>query len=136
MKKKTLIFIVIGLTLAVTVAVIVMLFYSNKKPDLIIREFDASNYQWEIENFPSEENVGQVDDANTAIEKAKELWIEKYSVVNGQPYDPINGRKCEVYFDHGSDCWLVTITLPSNIKGSTPRAIIKKDGTVIAVWMG
>ena len=115
-----------------------MLFYSNIKPDRkdIIREFDVLDYKWEIENFPSEEKVGQVSDANTAIEKAKELWIEKYDIVNGQPYDPINGRKCEVYFDHGSDCWLVKISLPSNTKGSTPHTIIRKDGTVIAVWMG
>lgn len=111
-----------------------MIFRLNKQSS--IGEFAVEEYQWEIENFPYEKSVGQVDDANVAIEKAKELWLEKYSTVNGQPYDPIKGKKCEIFFDHGNNCWLVKTTLPSNTKGSVPHAIIRKDGTVIAVWMG
>ena len=134
MKQKIFILLVIGVVVTVIGGGIVMLFYSNKPS--IIGEFDSEKYKWEIENFSFSKNVGQVNDANTAIEKAKELWIEKYSTVNGQSYDPIKGRKCEVFFDRYNDCWLIKITLESNTIGSVPHAIIRKDGTVIAVWMG
>ena len=132
--KKILILIVIGLTVIIVGGAMVLLFNSNKQT--IVGEFDVAKYQWEIENFPSEKNVGQVNNVNTAIEKAKELWIEKYSTVNGQPYDPIKGREIEVFFDNNNDCWLIKTTLPPNTKGSVPCAIIRKNGMVIAVWMG
>lgn len=111
-----------------------MLFHSNKQPS--VREFDVEKYQREIENFSSQKNVGQVDDVNTAIEKAKELWIETYSTVNGQPYNPIKGRKIEVFFDNNNACWLIKTSLLPNTKESVPHAIIRKNGMVIAVWMG
>ena len=41
--------------------------------------FALSKYQEEIEASPSDRNVGQIDDAETAVAKAKELWLEKYS---------------------------------------------------------
>ena len=43
-----------------------------------VGNFDLSKYQWEIKTFPSDKNVGQVEDKNTATEKAKSLWLEKY----------------------------------------------------------
>ena len=109
-----------------------MLFTSKKPPN--VEEFSLSSYQWEIENFPSDKNVGQVDDANTAIEKAQELWLEKYSIVNGQTYNPINGRKIEVSYDSENDCWHINGTLPPKSGGGVPHAIIQRDGKVTAVW--
>lgn len=41
-----------------------------------VGNFDLSKYQWEIKTFPSDKNVGQVEDKNTATEKAKSLWLE------------------------------------------------------------
>lgn len=134
MKNKLFVSIAIGLALAIIGGTMVMLLHSNQQPS--IKEFDVEKYQWEIENFPSEKNVGQVNDVNTVIEKAKELWIEKYSTINGQSYDPIKGRKIEVFFDNNNDCWLVKTTLLPNTKESVPHAIIRKDGMVLAVWMG
>ena len=101
-----------------------------------LKEFDISEYQWEIENFPSTENVGQINDALAAIESAKELWIEKFSTIGGQPYDPINEREIEIFLDRDDDCWLIRVLLPPETLGSTPHAIIQKDGDVVAVWMG
>lgn len=132
MKNKIIILISIGLVLAVIGGAIIMLFNSNKQPD--VGEFELNKYRWEIETFPSDKNVGQVDDANAAIEKAKELWIEKYSVVGGQPNNPINGKPIKIYFDEKNDCWYVHGTLPKNQVGGYPHAIIQKDGKVIAVW--
>ena len=131
------IFICVAIVLAVIVIValsIIMYFHTNKQPDIM--EFDMIDYQWEIENFSFEGNVGPIDDANTAVEKAKDLWLEKYSTVNGQPYDPIKRRKFEVLFDSNNDCWLIKSVSNSNVKASTPHAMIQKDGKVIAVWMG
>ena len=132
--KKIFVLVVIIFILTVIGGAIIILFHSNKHHS--IKEFDVLEYQWEIENFSFEKNVGQIDDADTAIEKAKDLWSENYSTVNNQPYDPIKKRKIEVFFDQHNDCWLVKTTLPSNTKGAVPHTIIEKDGTVLAVWMG
>ena len=128
------------MALVAVIVVSFMLFGSGNQPDTSeqvgIGKFNIEKYQWEIENFPLDKNIGEVNDADTAIEKAKKLWIENYGTVNDQPYDPIQGREIEVFFDNDNDCWLVKTVLPSNVKGSVPHAIIQKNGTVMAVWMG
>ena len=109
---------------------------SDKNAEDNVLKFDLTNYQWGIENFPSDKNVGYVDNANTAIEKAKELWIEKYSMFGGQPYNPLDGVKIIVSYDYERDVWLINGTLPPDIDGVVPQALIQKDGKVLAVWMG
>ena len=132
MRKKIIVFVAVGIVLATLGGAMIMVFNSNKT--VYIGEFDLTNFQWEIETFPSDKNVGQVDNANTAIEKAKELWIEKYSVVAGQPNNPINEKPIKVYFDEKNGCWYVHGTLSRNQVGGVPHAIIQKDGKVVAVW--
>ena len=110
-----------------------MIARSNKEP--VVKDFNIEEYHWEIETFQSDKNVGKVNDSNTAIAQAKELWIEKYGTINGIPYDPTRGRKVNVFFDDSNDCWLIKGTLPPNTKGSVPCAIIQKNGEVLAVWM-
>lgn len=134
MKNKIIILVAISLVLVVIGGAIFMLFSSKKQPD--VGEFDLTKYQWEIENFPSDKNVGQVNDSNTAIEKAKELWIERFNTVGGKPYNPINGRKIEVSYDFEKECWHINGTLPSNVDGAVPQGLIQKDGKVLAIWMG
>ena len=75
-----------------------------------------------------------IDNAQTAVEKAKELWIDKFGTINGQPYNPINGRKIEVSYDSEEECWHIYGTLPPNTLGGVPHVIIRKDGKVIAIW--
>jgi hypothetical protein len=131
-KNRFVILIAIGIALIVIGAIIFMFLKSTNESE--IGQFDLAQYQWEIETFPSDENVGQVNDANTAIEKAKELWIEKFSIIGGQSYNPINGIKIEVSYDSDSDCWHINSTQPSNVLGGVLHAIIRKNGEVVAVW--
>lgn len=126
MKNKIIILIAIGLVLAVIGGAIIMLFNSNKQPD--VGEFELNKYRWEIETFPSDKNVGQVDDANAAIEKAKELWIEKYSVVGGQPNNPINGRPIKVYFDEKMIVGMCMVLYPKIKSGDIHTPSSKKTG--------
>ena len=92
-----------------------MLCNSNQPHD--IKEFSLLNYQWEIETLPSDKNVGQIDDANTAIEKAKKLWIEKFSIIDGKPYASANRRKFEVSYDSKEECWHINGALSPNTLG-------------------
>jgi hypothetical protein len=132
MRKKIL--IAIGcLTISIFCGIIIMIFNSKK---INVPEFNLTDYNWEIEHFSSNKNVGQIDNANIAIEKAKELWLEIYGMINGEPYDPTRGRKINVSFDSENDCWRIYGTLPSNVDGAVPQALIKSDGDVLAVWMG
>ena len=73
MKNKAMIFMILGLVLAIIAGVIIMQFHSKKQTD--VGTFELTKYQWEIENFPSDKNVGQVNDSDTAIEKAKERFV-------------------------------------------------------------
>lgn len=137
MRNKVIIFIKIGIVLVVTVGVVIMPYSSKMQTNVNpsdIGDFSLADYQWPIENFPSDKNVGPIEDANMAIERAKELWIEKYSIVAGRPYNPINGLKIEVAYDTNAECWLMNGTVPPNRLGGVPYAIIHKDGKVIAVW--
>lgn len=132
--KKTLIIIFTVLGLIFMGGALFMLINLNKYPTVL--EFNLVDYEWEATTFSSEKNVGEVNDAKTAIKKAEGLWIEKFSDINGEPYNPINGRKIEVSFDSKNECWHINGTLASNMLGSVPHALIKKNGNVIAVWMG
>lgn len=132
MRKKRIVFIVIGIVIVVLGGVFFMLCNSNQPHD--IKEFSLLNYQWEIETFPSDKNVGPVDNANTAIEKAKELWIEEFSMIGEKPYAPVNRGKFEVSYDSEKECWHVNGALSMNTLGGVPHAIIRKNGEVIAVW--
>ena len=104
-------------------------------PEGAVRECDIATFQREIEEFPFEGNVGPVPDAETAIARAKELWLEKYGVINGKPYDPTGGRPIMIGYDAKNDCWVVNGTLPKNAFGVVPFAIIQGDGTVLAMGM-
>ena len=116
------------------VSAFVIFLYVKNQPNM--GKFFLADYQWEIEHFPSDKNVGSITDENDAIKKARILWLDEYSAVNGQSYDPIKKRKIKVYFDHEQDCWLVTTTVPLNTKASVPHALIQSDGTVLAIWLG
>lgn len=101
---------------------------------VVAGSFELSEYQWAVETFPYDRNVGIVENPKTAIEHAKELWIERFSPVNGKPYRLANSRKIMVLFDSENECWLISGTLPSYWDGGVPNAIIQKDGKVLAVW--
>ena len=131
--KKRIVIIVILTLFFITMGMVIFLIKPNNSSN--VGEFDLTNYQWEIETYSISKNVGEINDPNTAILKAKELWLEKYSEVNNQPYNLIN-KKIVVLYDQKNACWCIKGTLPSNIAGAVPYALIQKDGKVLAVWMG
>lgn len=100
-----------------------------------VGNFDLSKYQWEIKTFPSDRNVGQVDDKDAATEKAKSLWLEKYGADDEQLRSFIGGRKIEVAYDSKEECWHIYGTLPPNTLGGVPHVLVRKSGEVLAVWM-
>lgn len=129
--KIRVIVLIIGIVLCVIGCSIIVLHKWEKQS--YVNEFNLAEYQWEIEHFSVERNIGQVNDANTAIEKAKDLWIELF---RSKSYDPINGRKILVFYDSSNQCWLIKGTLASNIDGAVPHTLITNAGKVLAVWMG
>lgn len=132
--KKTI--IVLGITgVILTVIGGLIIIFSNVKNQPYVGEFSLAEYQWEIETFSLDKNVGQVDDKNVAIEKAKSLWLEKYGIDNGQQYNFISGRKIEVSYDFKEECWHIYGTLQPNTLGGVPHSIIRKSGEVLAVWI-
>lgn len=134
MNKKRMILIAVLAVLILT-AIFLGQNQTAQETEIDVWECDISLLRREIENFPYEGNVGPVPDAETAIARAKELWLEKYGVVNGKPYDPTRGCPISVGYDEENDCWAVNGTLPENAIGSVPFAIIQRDGTVLAVGM-
>ena len=45
-----------------------------------VETFCLTKYQWEIQTFSEDQNVGEVNDENVAIKNAKSLWLKKYNV--------------------------------------------------------
>lgn len=101
--------------------------FQNK--NLNVKEFEINDYQYYIDNFPSEENVGKIVDAKDAIKKAERIWIKLYgeSIKDEKPY--------QVFYDENDGIWLVCGTLRSNRKGGVANILIQsKTGKVLAVW--
>lgn len=129
MKNKILIISLIALFAIGCVVVIV--FAVNRLLDTTqsdVGEFSVSEYEWEIENFSVDQNVGEVNDKNVAIKNAKSLWLEKYSI-------DIHEKKIEVAYDSKEECWHIYGTLSPNALGGVLHAIIQKEGDVLAVWI-
>lgn len=121
------IFIVLGIVLAVHNN-----YFNNTKIEY--KEFKISDYQWAIEHYSFSQNIGFINKAETAMEKAKELWMVKYGTINGKPYNAINGQRICVFYDPLAECWYIHGTLPPHTLGGVPHALIKKNGDVLAVW--
>ena len=134
MSKKA-ILAIIAFAVMLLCAVILWQVKITKDSEIVVRDCNITNYQRVIEECPYEGNVGPVPDAETAVTKAKELWLEKYGVINGKPYDPTGGRPIMIGYDAKNDCWVVNGTLPKNAFGVVPFAIIQGDGTVLAMGM-
>ena len=109
------------------VAIISVLFLKSRSEEVKVESFSMTNYQWEIQTFSTDQNVGEVNDKNTAIEKSKSLWIEKYSA-------DIPNRKIKVAYDEKEESWHVYSVSPPNTLGGVLHTIIQKNGDVLAVW--
>ena len=124
MKKQ--IAILMGMiVLLAAILIPVMLF--SKDPE--IGTFQLDEYQYYIENFPSEETLGGIADARDAMNKAEEVLIKTYgkTVRNEKPY--------QLFYDEQNEVWLVTGTLRGNREGGVGNILMENDtGKVLAVW--
>lgn len=134
--KKTYALVLIGSVLiAASAAFFAWNYISKSKPDPPIDDvysFQLSDYEWELKNCAYDQNVGPVLDKDTAIKKAKELWVKEFG-----PYDPEKEGGVVVSFDEKNDCWRVNGTSHNegkNFDGGVPEVLIKTDGTVLAMW--
>ena len=107
-----------------------------------VENFKMSDYNSHIENYTENKNIGEVKTSEIAIEKAEKLWKE-YSWEQNF-YELPEKLDFKVYYDKEKACWLIT-GFTATIKNpdgslsvtlaSSPNAIIKKDGKVLAVWL-
>ena len=115
------------LILVIFIGGVFMVIVQNKSP--VVENFKSSDYQYYIDNFPSEENVGNIIDAKDAIKKAEIIWIKLYgeNIKKEKPF--------KVFYDAESEIWLVCGTLRTNMMGGVANILIE-DGTgkILAVW--
>jgi len=134
MKKNVISFLIIILCLLV---ITVFIPVNSKKPS--IYSFNLSEYQWIMENAPSNKNVGPIKDAEDAVNKAKDLWMKKFGMINGVPHDPIGEEPIRIAYDIENKCWLLNATrpdTPNDVYDAAPQVLIQDDGTVLATWYG
>lgn len=96
------------------------------------KTFSTSSYQWYLDNCSCSGNVGIIESEEIAIEKARMLWLDKYSFLKE---DSVMQYDTAVAFDSENKCWHIYIELPLDVYGDGPHAIIHEDGTVLAVWV-
>ena len=124
-KRKRIVLLV--LIVAILIGGICMIIIQNKTPN--VKGFEFNDYQYYVDSFPSEENVGNIIDAKDAIKKAEKIWIKLYgeSIKKEKPY--------QVFYDEDNGIWLIQGTLRSNMKGGVANILIQnKTGKVLAVW--
>lgn len=121
--------IVIVTLIIILIAVILFVVISNRKTD--VKTFNLSDYQLYIDNSTSKENVGPIQDKKDALEKAENLFIEKYGIrVKLQ-------RPYEVFYDEETNVWLIMGSLRRGWDGGTACVLIQADtGDVLAIWHG
>ena len=124
-KRKRIVLLV--LIVAILIGGVCMIIIQNKTPN--VKGFEFNDYQYYVNSFPSEENVGNIIDAKDAIKKAEKIWIKLYgeSIKKEKPY--------QVFYDEDNGIWLIQGTLRSNMKGGVANILIQsKTGKVLAVW--
>lgn len=124
-KRKRIVLLV--LIVAILIGGVCMIIIQNKTPN--VKGFEFNDYQYYVDSFPSEENVGNIIDVKDAIKKAEKIWIKLYgeSIKKEKPY--------QVFYDEDNGIWLIQGTLQSNMKGGVANILIQnKTGKVLAVW--
>lgn len=99
----------------------------NKIPET--RVFDVSEYQYYIDDCPSEDDLGPISDSKDLLKKVEAIWIKKYGnrIKKQKPY--------QVFYDEANGIWLVQGTLPSYMMGGVANILVENDtGKVLAVW--
>jgi len=127
--KKYVVLITLVLVFVGGLASLLFLLLNTKDPNTSkVEPFCLTEYQWEIQTFSADQNVGEVNDKNIAIKTAQWLWSEKYSV-------DISEKKIEVFYDAKEECWHVYGSQSPDMLGGALHAIVRKNGDLIAVWI-
>lgn len=127
MVKRKGLFIFVLVFLITFIGGIFMVIIKNESPG--IKTFEVSEYQYYIENFSSEDNLGFISSSKDLLKKVEVIWIKKYGerIKNQKPY--------QVFYDEKNGIWLVQGTLRSNMMGGVANILVDNDtGKVLAVW--
>ena len=125
-KRKGLFIFLLVLFIAFIGGILVVII-KNKSPE--IKSFEVSEYQYYIDNFSSEDNLGFISDSKELLKKVEVIWIKQYGerIKNQKPY--------QVFYDEANGIWLVHGTLRSNMMGGVANILVDNDtGKVLAVW--
>jgi len=82
-----------------------------------------------VEKIP---NVGVIDNAQTAIEKAKDVWKETDPELMIDSEDILDFF---VRYNEDEDWWFMYAMFRRPTLGSVPNIIIRPDGEVLAMWI-
>lgn len=124
MRKRTAFFILIIIVLLGGVCMIII---QNKTPN--VKAFELNEYQYYIDNFPSDENLGSIVSLNDLLRKVERIWIEKYGegIKKQKPY--------QVFYDEINDVWMVQGTLKNALNGGAAKILVdNSSGKILAIW--
>ena len=127
MVKRKGVFIVVLVLFIACIGGVFIAIIKNQSPD--IKTFDVSEYQYYIDNFSVEDNLGLIIDSKDLLKKVEVIWIKKYGerVKNQKPY--------QVFYDKENGIWLVQGTLRSDKMGGVANILVDNGtGKVLAVW--
>lgn len=124
--RKNIILVVV--TTVLIADILMRLFSDNRSFNRDSSDFQLTDYQFELNNFHSDEIVEKIENNDEAKAQAEHVWVEVYgdTIKNNKPYT--------VSYDSSSEVWLVTGSLPQNSSGGVPYILLKSDGKVLAVW--
>ena len=88
--------------------------------------FSLSQYELFTDVIPEKLNLGTIQDAAQAAEKANDLWKQVF----GKEFK----GKILVAYDAENQCWLIEGTFSLLTPFYFPNAIIASDGVVLSVW--
>ena len=147
-KKKWIVLICIILSAFLIAAIGVAIYRSTQVNIVYLEEPDSvfypEFYDYAINYWPSDSKVEPISDYMDAAQKGQQLWEnELVGQLNGWK-GPINpGKYVEVCYIEEHDAWVIEGTSPDYNKdydtlnavwtGMLPCAIIRSDGTVLAV---
>ena len=127
MVKRKVLFIFLLILFMTFIGGILVVIIKNESPE--IKTFEVSEYQYYIDNFSSEDNLGFISDSKELLKKVEVIWIKQYGerIKNQKPY--------QVFYDEANGIWLVHGTLRSNMLGGVANILVDNDtGKVLAVW--
>ena len=127
MVKTKLFYIFLPVLFMAFIGVILVVIIKNESPE--IKTFEVSEYQYYIDNFSSEDNLGFISDSKDLLKKVEVIWIKQYGkrIKNQKPY--------QVFYDEANGIWLVQGTLRSDMMGGVANILVDNEtGKVLAVW--